>query len=178
MISFGPQALAKLKQGDFLSASCLDLTLVSTFKITNSGAQISDYLANGMLNEPERGVLDSSENGENRRVEINDPDGIIYAEAISNNPRGKAIVLSIAFLDPNTYRVLDDQIYEDFAGFIDSVSYSHNVLTINAVDQYALEYQNGRRSNDASIKRHFQYDTSHEHLAKLPTEIKWGSIKI
>lgn len=178
MITFGPQAIARLKEGDFLSAYCLDLSFLSSWKLTNSGHQIGDYLANGMLGEPELGVLDSQQSGETRRIELNDPEGILYADAMAGNARGKSIVLNLGFFDPISYRILDGQLYEEFAGFIDSVSYSHNVLTITARDQYALDYQNGRRSNDASIKRHFPNDTSHEHLATLPNEIKWGSLKI
>lgn len=178
MITLGPQAQAQLKNGDYLAASCLSVQFGAVWKLTNSGRQILDYLANGLLNEIEPGVLDGSPSGETKTIEINDPDGVIYADALANNHRGKSVTVSTAIIHTESYQVLDDTLYEEFSGFIDSMNYSNNVLTITARDQYSMEYQGGRRSNDASIKSHFPNDTSHEHLPNLPTEIKWGSITL
>lgn len=175
MITLGPEGEAQLKKGDFLAAFCFQFQLGALWKITDSGKQILDYQANGLLNDIEQGVLDGSPSGETKSIEINDPDGSIYNDALANNHRGKPVLLSIAFLHPRSYAILDNTLYEEFAGFIDSLSYKNGVLTLSARNQYALEYQSGRRSNDASIKSHFPNDTSHEHLPNLPTDIKWGS---
>lgn len=178
MITLGPEGAAQLKKGDYLGAFCFDLQLGALWKLTESGKQILDYQANGLLNDIEQGVLDGSPSGENKTLEINDPERVIYNDAIANNARGKPVRLSVALLHPQTYAVLDDTLYEEFRGFIDSISYRDGVLTISARNQYALEYVSGRRSNDASIKSHFPNDTSHEHLPNLPANIKWGSREI